>query len=81
MTGYLMGAGFLFMPINWTDVIIKIIVTAPAIIFAFAAWRTSKKVNKNVNGRMDEFKKLLKENADLQRKIEGRTRERFDDTN
>lgn len=61
------------------DLLSKFIVTLPAIIFAFAAWRSSKKTHNAVNGRMDEFKKLMKQNADLYRKLYGSTTERKGD--
>ena len=42
----------------------------PAIIFAFKAWRASEKTHGAVNGRMDEFKELMQQNADMARQIE-----------
>lgn len=47
-----------------------LVIGAPAIIFAFKAWRSSEKTHGAVNGRMDEFKLLMQANGDLLRQIE-----------
>ena len=67
------------LPSLW-DVLIKIVVTLPAIIFALGAWRSSHKTGKQVNGRMDEYKRLIAENADLRNQLLGKLHSRRSDT-
>lgn len=47
-----------------------LVIGAPAIIFAFKAWKSSERTHGAVNGRIDEYKRLMKENADLVRQVE-----------
>ena len=65
--------------INWSDVLIKFIITLPAIIFAFAAWRSSHRTGKQVNGRMDEYRRLIAENSDLRLQLLGKIHSRKED--
>lgn len=64
---------------NIYSVITTFIITLPAIIFAFIAWRESKKTGKAVNGKMDEYKRLIAENADLRHQILKHTHKRKGD--
>lgn len=63
------------------DLFSKIVVALPAIFFAWGAWQSSRKTHSAVNGRMDEFKRLMLQNSDMARQLAGINNQRKDEAN